>query len=49
MKKQKKGSGKISAVDFIEEERKALSPQERKLLKILTKRNKGERFERCVV
>jgi hypothetical protein len=26
MKKQKKGSGKISAVDFIEEERKALSP-----------------------
>ena len=51
MKTKKKkilDNGKIDALKVIEEERKLLSPQELKLLRQLTKRDKNERFRRIL-
>ncbi len=42
-------NGKVRVDKLLEEERKALSPQELKLIKMLTKRDRNERFEKPVV
>ena len=46
--KKRLGNGKQHAQEFIEAERKLLTPKERKLLKLLTKHDKNEKFRKVV-
>ena len=46
--KQKTKNGRVRVQDMIEEERKVLSKEELRLLRIITRRDKKEKFERCL-